>query len=83
MNRSKNRAISFSGIKRCWAFQKGVKDYHSGKWSEVTGLYYKFDAAALYEAGRLIAAFTGKTAITEKDIAQNWKECVPNTHVER
>jgi len=83
LNRGKNRTISHSGIKRCWAFQKGVKDYHSGKWSDVKGLYYKFDVTHLYEAGRLITAFTGKIEITEKDIAQNWSECVPGSYVER
>jgi len=78
LNTSKKRTLSFNGIKRCWAFQQGVKDYHSGKWSEVKGTYYKFDVSHLYEAGRLIAAFTGKLVVTERDIQQNWNECIPN-----
>ncbi len=78
MNTTSKGTISFSGIKRCWAFQKGVKDYHSGIWNEVTGSYYKFDVTFLYEAGRLIAAFTGKTMVTEQDIQQHWHTCVPD-----
>lgn len=55
----KVRTLNFETAVKSAPFKKGTADYHAGRWSEVTGGWRKFSAAALYESGRLVAAATG------------------------
>lgn len=62
MSNVKNRMLKLTSIVACKYFKQGVAEYHAGRWSEIPGSWYRFNAMEMYEKGRLVACVTGATA---------------------